>query len=93
MNNVCKVIRNGDVICFIIHTKGETDYWCWEVCFGNWEKYWLSKGRNYTVIRMEAISEKMANEFCNAIENSHYGCSFGSFETVDEAIAEYLKED
>jgi len=89
INTVHKVITKGDAICFIINTRGGNDFWYWEIERYTWNLYWEDK--NPACIT-ENIMEWAANEFVNSDECSHCGYSCSGFETVEDAIEDYLTE-
>lgn len=86
-NKVHKVITNGNSICFVINTDGDLDFWWWEISRGTWNGYWKDKN---PACLIGNIMEWAANEFVNSDEYSNCGCSCGSFETVEEAVKDYL---
>ena len=88
-NTVHKVVSGSNTICFIIQTEGENDFWWWEISRDTWNGYW--KDKNPACI-IGNIMELAANEFVNSSECSHCGCSCASFETVMEAIKDYMAE-
>lgn len=88
MNKVFKVITNGDSICFIIQTGGDSDFWYWEISRRKWNDYWIN--RNPACL-IGNIMEWAANEFVNSEENSSCGFSCGSYLTMEEAIYDYLE--
>lgn len=89
VNTVHKVITSSDSICFIINTEGDPDFWWWEVSRSTWDGYWKDKN----VACLAGIIMKFAaNKFVNSDECSHCGFSCSSFETVEDAVKDYLME-
>ena len=87
VNTVHKVVSGNDAICFIIQTEDETDFWWWVIHRDTWNGYW--KDKNPACI-IGNIMEWAANEFVNSDECSHCGYSCASFETVYDAIMDYM---
>ena len=80
MNTIIDIITNNDSIVFIINTEGDTDFWWWEISATEWKRYWNSTN----------ITIEMATEFANDEENETLGTSCGSFETVADAVVDYM---
>lgn len=89
VNKVHKVVSGSNTICFIIQTDGDKDFWWWQIDRSTWNGYW--KDKNPACI-IGNIMEWAANEFVNSDECSHCGCSCASFETVYDAIKDYMAE-
>lgn len=87
MNKVYKVVSSEDAICFIIKTDDEKEFWYWEVSKGTWNKYWKDKN---PACLIGNIMEWAANEFVNSDECSHCGCSYSGFDTIMDAINDYI---
>lgn len=88
MNEVKRIISNGNSICFIIQTVGDKDFWWWEIDVATWELYWKNKNPKYITGRIDFVA---ANEFVNSDECSHCGCSCASFDSEAAATKDYMK--
>lgn len=86
-NTVHKILIGDGIICFIINTKGDKDFWYWKVERCTWDEFWKTRKQS----NLDEITEKDANKFVNSIENSLCGDSCGNYATVEEAVAEYLR--
>lgn len=86
-NKVQRILSTTDELCFIIKTKGDNDFWYWQISKATWDKFWKDKNPAFC----DNITEEAANEFVNSDECSHCGCSSGNYATIEEAVADYLK--
>ena len=78
MNFLIKVIRTAGAINFIIRTEDECDYWVWQVSDADWFDYFGD----------DQITEDRAATFINDADNDTLGCSGGSYDTVEDAVAD-----
>jgi len=88
VNNVLKVVKTdaGNIITFIIKTVDDTGFWCYQVTDYDLRKYFSKNPADTVSYAMGTITPRMANDFCNDIENAGVGTSWGDFETVEQAI-------
>ena len=94
INEVENVITNGDAMVFIIRTKGEDDYWWWEVSRSEWNNYWERENNPGAIVSSALGSTNKANavQFANDLDNTNLGCSCGSYKTVLDAIKGYEED-
>ena len=85
VNKVHKMLQGNNTFCFIIQTENESDFWWWEVSKNDFCNFWLKRDLSKPIANIE-----LANEFVNSDECSHCGCSCASFETVEDAIKDYM---
>lgn len=74
VNKLIKKIDDGVDTCFIIQTEGDNDYWYWVV--------------DTAYVTESGLTDE---EFINDVtgEYGHIGFSSSSFDTVEDAIADY----
>lgn len=99
MNEVKKIVYNGNSIYFILQTEGDQDFWWWEVSVSDVRDYFVDKGLesidNASAVyelACEKLSKAHAEQFCNDADNDTLGCSCASFETAEEATMDVLKK-
>lgn len=87
INKVIKIITEGNNVAVIIQTKGENDYWVWEVSLYDIQDYFIKTNQKQYLIN--PTSKAALEIFANSIEASDKGVSSGSYDSVDEILKEY----
>ena len=82
INHVIKIVRDANILNFIIRTEGEKDLWIWQVDEDDFRGYFKYK------IGFGPYTQKTCEKFCNDIENTAIGTSIASFETLEAALEE-----
>ena len=87
-NNVKKVVYDGSAITFIIQTKGDNDFWFWNVSRQAVFDYFNKNNLSVALFELshDALSFYHASIFCDDCDNDTLGCSGGSFETIEDAL-------
>ena len=91
MNEVKKIVYNGNAIYFILQTEGDQDFWWWEVSRNDVRNYFSNNAVAYLELTSNKLSKAHAEQFCNDADNDTLGCSCASFETAEEAAVDALK--
>lgn len=92
MNEVLRVIRDGNIITLIIRTEGDQDFWHWTLTDYDFKKSLGRNGRKDLLVTFALgnITPKMAEIVANDPENDTVGTSGGSFETVGKAVCDVM---
>ena len=88
INQVLKVVYDGSTVNFIIQTKGDVDYWYWQLAKADVVDYFSRKNQPVAVFQLahEMLAKKSCEIFCNDIENDLLGVACSSFKTIEDAL-------
>lgn len=94
MNEVLKVIRDGNIITLIIRTEGEEDFWHWSLTDYEFIESLKRTNHNRLVSKVATgIDKKTAEIVANDPDNDIVGVSCGGFDTVGLAICDVMGWD